>query len=31
MSGDGDALESLQNVDQHLLHKLKGIGEPQQQ
>jgi DNA repair protein RadA len=26
MSGDGGALESLQDVDQHLLHKLKGIG-----
>jgi DNA repair protein RadA len=26
MSGDGGALESLQNVDQHLAHKLKGIG-----
>src|SRR5918992_780308 len=26
MSGDGGALESLQNVDQHLLRKLKGIG-----
>jgi DNA repair protein RadA len=26
MSGDGGALESLQNVDQHLLNKLKGIG-----
>src|SRR5918999_1658357 len=26
MSGDGGALESLQDIDQHLLHKLKGIG-----
>src|SRR5918999_1418441 len=26
MSGDGGALESLQDVDQHLLHKLKDIG-----
>src|ERR687890_1943070 len=26
MSGDGGAVESLQDVDQHLLHKLKGIG-----
>src|SRR5918995_1826654 len=26
MSGDGGALESLQDVDQQLLHKLKGIG-----
>ena len=26
MSGDGGTLESLQDVDQHLLHKLKDIG-----
>ena len=26
MSGDGGTLESLQDIDQHLLHKLKGIG-----